>query len=148
MLCFSVTKITHTCWQPTQKRKTRCLFCHFIHKFVEKQGFIYLFFAQQPHGNAYFVCFFFLFFFNFSSLHIEFINVLVTVKFFHQKYILLLVRTELGRHRVLSQSAIFVSLKAVLIYPKNIENQSYFMMNKNALCSWWTLMCIWSLNKP
>lgn len=86
---------------------------------------------------------FYLFiFFYFSSLHIEFINVLVTVKFFHQKYILLLVRTELGRHRVLSQSAIFVSLKAVLIYPKNIENQSYFMMNKNALCSWWTLMCI------
>lgn len=34
----------------------------------------------------------------FSSLHIEFINVLVTVKFFHQKYVLLLVRTELGGH--------------------------------------------------
>lgn len=53
--------------------------------------FILFFFAQQLHGKAYFVCFF-------SSLHIEFINVLVTVKFFHQKYVLLLVRTELGGH--------------------------------------------------
>lgn len=81
-------------------------------------------------------------------------NVLATVKFSHQKcfiFLLLLpARTELGSAGALSQSAIFVSLKAA---PNLAQIHRKLVLlkiaeNKKALCNSQTLMCIWSQNAP